>query len=153
MLKIFNPKTTAAPVGSYSHGVEVPPNARWLHIAGQVPVRPDGSVPATIEEQTEVVMQNIMQVLIAAGMGISDVVKVNSYLTKHENFARFAPVRAKYLGDHRPASTLAVISSLAKAEFLVEVEAIAAKAVGATKAVAGAAKKKAPAKKAKKRSR
>ena len=86
MLKIFNPKTTAAPVGSYSHGVEVPPNARWLYIAGQVPVRPDGSIPETIEEQTEVVMQNIMQVLIAAGMGISDVVKVNSYLTKHENF-------------------------------------------------------------------
>ena len=55
MLKMHNPRSVAAPIGTYSHGVEVPPGARWLHVAGQIGVRPDGSVPATIEEQTEVV--------------------------------------------------------------------------------------------------
>ncbi len=107
---------------------EAPPNARWLHVAGQIGVRPDGSVPATIEEQTEVVWQNILAVLADAGMGIGDVVKITSFLTRFENFPKFAQVRAKYLGSHRPASTLLVISSLARPEFLVEVEAIAAKA-------------------------
>ena len=63
-----------------------------------------------------------------AGMGIGDVVKITSFLTRHENFPKFAQVRAKFLGSHRPASTLLVISSLARPEFLVEVEAIAAKA-------------------------
>ena len=90
-------------------------------------MNPNGRVP-TIEEQTEVVWQNILAVLADAGMGISDVVKITSFLTRHENFARFAQVRAKFLGSHRPASTLLVISSLARPEFLVEVEAIAAKA-------------------------
>jgi enamine deaminase RidA (YjgF/YER057c/UK114 family) len=128
MLKVHNPRSIAAPIGTYSHGIEVPPNARWLHVAGQIGVRPDGSVPATIEEQTEVVWQNILAVLADAGMGIGDVVKITSFLTRYENFPRFAQVRAKFLGSHRPASTLLVISSLARPEFLVEVEAIAAKA-------------------------
>jgi 2-iminobutanoate/2-iminopropanoate deaminase len=128
MLKAHNPRSIAAPIGTYSHGIEVPPNARWLHVAGQVAVRLDGSVPATIEEQTEVVWQNILAVLADAGMGIGDVVKITSFLTRFDNFQRFAQVRAKFLGSHRPASTLLVISSLARPEFLVEVEAIAAKA-------------------------
>src|SRR3981189_187246 len=128
MLKIHNPKSVAAPIGTYSHGIEAPPNARWLHVAGQSGVPPDGSVPATVEEQTEVVWQNILAVLADAGMGIGDVVKITSFLTRHENFPSFAQVRAKFLGSHRPASTLLVISSLARPEFLVEVEAIAAKA-------------------------
>ena len=127
MLKIHNPKSVAAPIGTYSHGIETPPKARWLHVAGQIGVRPDASVPATIEEQTEVVWQNILAVLADAGMGIGDVVKITSFLTRLENFPKFAQVRAKYLGSHRPASTLLVISSLARPEFLVEVEAIAAK--------------------------
>ena len=128
MLKVHNPRSIGAPIGTYSHGIEVPPGARWLYVAGQIGVRPDGSVPATIEEQTEVVWQNILAVLADAGMGIGDLVKITSFLTRHENFPRFAEVRAKFLGSHRPASTLLVISSLARPEFLVEVEAIAAKA-------------------------
>jgi 2-iminobutanoate/2-iminopropanoate deaminase len=128
MHKVHNPRSITAPIGTYSHGMEVPPGARWLHVAGQIGVRPDGSVPASIEEQTEVVWQNILAVLADAGMGIGDVVKITSFLTRHENFPRFAQIRAKFLGSHRPASTLLVISSLARPEFLVEVEAIAAKA-------------------------
>jgi enamine deaminase RidA (YjgF/YER057c/UK114 family) len=137
MLKVHNPRSVAAPIGTYSHGIEVPPNARWLHVAGQVGVRPDGSVPATIEEQTEVVWQNILAVLADAGMGIGDVVKITSFLTRYENFQRFAQTRAKFLGSHRPASTLLVISSLARPEFLVEVEAIAAKASAPDKPARG----------------
>jgi enamine deaminase RidA (YjgF/YER057c/UK114 family) len=131
MLEVHNPRSIAAPIGTYSHGIEVPPAARWLYVAGQIGVRPDGSVPSTIEEQTEVVWQNILAVLADAGMGIGDVVKITSFLTRHENFPKFAQVRAKFLGSHRPASTLLVISSLARPEFLVEVEAVAAKAPAA----------------------
>src|SRR3989442_10068143 len=133
MLNVHNPRSIAAPIGTYSHGIEVPPGARWLHVAGQIGVRPDGSVPSTIEEQTEVVWQNILAVLSDAGMGIGDVVKITSFLTRHENFPSFAQVRAKFLGCHRPASTLLVISSLAKPELLVEDEAVAAQAPGAKK--------------------
>ena len=41
-----NPGTIAAPLGAYSNGVSTPGSGRWLHVAGQVGVRPDGTVPA-----------------------------------------------------------------------------------------------------------
>jgi 2-iminobutanoate/2-iminopropanoate deaminase len=128
MLKLFNPKATAAPNGVYSHGVLVPANARWLYLSGQTGTRPDRSVPAGVEEQTEVVWQNILAVLAEGGMAVTDIVKITSFLTRAEDYAKFAPVRAKYLGSHRPASTLLVVSALARPEFLVEVEVVAAKA-------------------------
>src|SRR5258708_9266572 len=124
MLKAHNPRSIAAPIGTYSHGIEVPPGARWLHVAGQIGVRPDGSVPSTIEEQTEVVWQNILAVLADAGMGIGDAMKITSFLTRHENFPRFAQVRAKFLGSHCPASTLLVISTPPLRDFLFMVEAL-----------------------------
>jgi len=143
MLKFHNPGSTAAPNGTYSHGAEVPANARWLFVAGQIPVRPDGTIPATIEEQTEVVWQNILAVLADAGMGIADVVKITSFLTRYENFSKFAAVRAGFLGAHRPASTSVIISALAKPEFLVEVEAVAAKTVAPKKTTARPAARRA----------
>jgi 2-iminobutanoate/2-iminopropanoate deaminase len=128
VLKLFNPKATAAPNGVYSHGVLVPANARWLYLSGQTGTRPDRSVPAGVEEQTEVVWQNILAVLAEGGMSVTDIVKITSFLTRAEDYAKFAPVRAKYLGSHRPASTLLVVSALARPEFLVEVEVVAARA-------------------------
>jgi 2-iminobutanoate/2-iminopropanoate deaminase len=151
MPRFFNPESTAAPNGSYSHGVEIPPNARWLYVAGQIPVRPDGNIPSTIEEQTEVVWTNIKAVLAGAGMGIRDIVKITSFLTRYENFPRFAQVRAGFLDGHRPASTSVIISALAKPEFLVEVEAVAAKAARPAKTVSRRAPRRTG--KAKKRAR
>ena len=150
MLKLFNPKSNAAPNGAYSHGVIVPANARWLYLSGQTGTRPDGSIPQTVEEQTEAVWRNILGVLAEAGMKVTDIVKITSFLTRHEDFAKFVPIRAKYLGAHRPASTSLIVSALAKPEFLVEVEAVAAKAAAPAKPAARARRRPA---KMKKRSR
>ena len=133
MPKFHNPQTIADPIGTYSHGVETPPNARWLHIAGQIGIRKDGSVPPTVEGQTEAVWQNIVAILAAAGMKITDLVKITSYLTSLASFPAYAAGRAKFLAGHRPASTSLVVGSLVKPEYLVEVEAIAAKAAPAPK--------------------
>ena len=148
MAKFHNPQTIADPIGSYTHGVEVPPNARWLHVAGQVGMRKDGSVPPTIEGQTEAAWQNIVAILDAAGMKVTDLVKITQYLTRLDNFPAYAATRAKFLAGHRPASTGLIISSLVRPEFLVEVEAVAAKAAPAAKAAKAA---KRPAGKAAKR--
>ena len=126
-MTMLNPPTVAAPSGPYSHGIETPPGARWLHIAGQVGVTPDGKVPADFAAQADQCWRNIKAILAAAGMGVEHLVKVNHYLTKHENIPGYGAVRSKVLGNARPASTMVVISSLVKPEWLVEVEAIAAK--------------------------
>ena len=47
--KLFDPPTVRPPGGPYSHSVEVASGARWLYIAGQTGVKPDGTVPDGIE--------------------------------------------------------------------------------------------------------
>ena len=59
---------------------------------------------------------------------MSDIVKVTAFLTDRADYAAYAKVRAEFLGDHKPASTLLVVSALALSEWKVEVEAVAASA-------------------------
>lgn len=124
-MKLFNPKSISAPNGTYSHGALLPQGAGLLYVAGQVAIKPDGSIPDTLEEQAEVVWKNLLAVLAEVGMSVSDLVKINSYITRAEDFPKFAAIRARYLGNHRPASTLVVVSALANPKFLVEVEGVA----------------------------
>jgi 2-iminobutanoate/2-iminopropanoate deaminase len=126
MNKTYVPATVAPPTG-YSHGVELGAGARVLYIAGQVGAAPDGTIAKDIRGQAEQAWKNIGNVLAAAGMELKDLVKVNHYLTRKEDIAAYREVRAKMLGSHQPASTLLVIQALAREEFLVEVEAVAAK--------------------------
>jgi enamine deaminase RidA (YjgF/YER057c/UK114 family) len=93
-------------------------------------------VPPTVEAQTEVAWQNIVAILAAAGMKVTDLVKITQFLVNLEDFPKYAATRAKFLAGHRPASTGLVIRSLVKPEYLVEVEAVAAKAAPAPKAAA-----------------
>ena len=127
MIKVLNPASIPAPSGSYVHGLEVPPNARLLFIAGQTPGRMDGSVPDTFEEQIEIVWQRIGAILAEAGMTYADIVKVQTFVTRPEYLAKTSAVRKRVLGDHRPTATLMCITSLASPEYMVEIEAIAAK--------------------------
>jgi enamine deaminase RidA (YjgF/YER057c/UK114 family) len=128
MLKKLNPSSISAPLGAYSHAVEIPPGARVLHISGQVGVRKDGSVAEGIEEQLSCAWQNILAILAASGMAAGDIVKVTTYLTRAEDFKVHPRIRAQYLGDARPAATAMCVIALAAPEFLCEIEAIAAKA-------------------------
>ena len=127
MNKKHVPDTIAPPVAAYSHGIEIPPNARVLHTAGQVGILPDGTTPEGVEAQTEATWANLMAILESAGMGIDDVVKVTTYVTNVEDFWPMAKVRARFFGDARPASTGIVVKALAKPEWLVEVDLVAAK--------------------------
>lgn len=123
-----NPSTVAPPFGTYSHGIEVPAGARWLYASGQVGVMPDGTVADGIEAQSEWALRNLMAVLDAAGMEPRDLVRLNQYLTRAEDVGAFRAVRARFLGELRPASTLVMVGALASPDWLVEVEAVAAKA-------------------------
>jgi enamine deaminase RidA (YjgF/YER057c/UK114 family) len=129
MLITRNPKTVAPPQAKYSHSVEVPPNARWLYLAGQVGVRPDGSVPDSFEQQHEVVWQNTIAILKDAGFGPEHIVRINVYSTDPDGLKYLRPHREKYLHpSHTPASTWVVVSRLAQPKWVVEMETIAAKA-------------------------
>jgi 2-iminobutanoate/2-iminopropanoate deaminase len=125
-IKQHNPATMTSPAGAYSHGIEVPAGARLLYVAGQVATAPDGAIPADFQGQAEQAWRNIEGVLAAAGMGVEDLVKITSFLTREEDVAAYRRVLLRHLGEARPASTLLIVKALARPEFLVEVEAFAA---------------------------
>jgi len=124
----LNPETVHAPGGPYSHATEIPAGANMLFCAGQTGTAPDGGVPDGIEAQAEQAFGNLINVLHAAGYGPEDVVMLTIYLTRREDREGLQPVRVKYFGDLKPPSTFLIVQGLARPEFLVEVEAVAAKA-------------------------
>lgn len=127
MNKFFSPPSISPPLGHYSHGAETPPNARWLQVAGQVGVLPDGSVPDDMAGQSHAAWQNVVAVLKGAGMDVEDIVSLNHWLVEVDDFPVYAQVRGEYLGDHRPASTLMIVKALLKPNLKIEISAIAAK--------------------------
>ena len=129
MFKAMNPEGVCPPFRHYIHSIEVPPNARWLVVSGQVGTLPDGTIPDGIEAQTEAAWTNCVKILEANDMGVEDVVMVTQYLIRVEDRDAHMAIRNKFLGDHLPASTLLFVSALAQPEMVVEVEIKAAKSV------------------------
>jgi enamine deaminase RidA (YjgF/YER057c/UK114 family) len=127
MNKSHNPETVAAPFSTYSHAVESTQNCHVLYISGQVGVNPDGSMAEGIEAQTEAAFKNVRELLKSASMDFEDITRLNTYLVNREDIAKVRGVREGLLGDGRPASTLVLVAGLASEDWLVEIEAIAAK--------------------------
>ncbi|HEX4194382.1 MAG TPA: RidA family protein [Stellaceae bacterium] len=126
-MKIHNPPSVA-PGGGYSHGIELPPNARIVYCAGQLGLKTDGTMAGDdIRSQAEQAWRNIGAVLRSAGMDYENIVKLTHYLTRREDIPGYREVRAQFLGKLAPASTLLVISALARPEAVIEVEVVAAK--------------------------
>jgi 2-iminobutanoate/2-iminopropanoate deaminase len=113
---------------SYSQGVVVRDEKRTLYISGQIGVDGEGAVDPDFSAQARQAWKNLVAVLAGAGMNVKDIVKVTAFLTDRADYAAYAKVRAEFLGDHKPASTLLVVSALALSEWKVEVEAVAARA-------------------------
>ena len=120
------PATVAAPIGPFCHGVEVSRGSRMIYTTGEAGVRPDGEAPPTIEAQAEWCWRNIEAVLTHAGFQMKDLVKITTFLTHPDQVVAAGKVRAKHLGDIRPASTTVIVSHLVRPEWLIEIEAVAA---------------------------
>ena len=120
------PETIHPPIGAYAHAVEVPESAKTMYIAGQIGIDADGNVPADFAAQADLAWRNLMAILEFNGMRMKDVVKVTHFLTDAADIPTYNEVRAKYLGEERPASTLLIVAGLARPDLLVEVEMVAA---------------------------
>jgi enamine deaminase RidA (YjgF/YER057c/UK114 family) len=116
----------AARIGKYSDAIEVAQPSRFLFLSGTPGLDNAGRLPDSFEEQADQAWRNIFTLLQRAGMGPEHLVKVTQYLTRQEDIASYPPIRARWLGDHRPASMLSVIPALVWPEFLIEIEVIAA---------------------------
>jgi len=116
--------------GAWHSGAPYSPAVRMgdlLFLSGLVPVDPrDGStVGATIQDQTRQVLTLMRRLLAAGGATHSDVVKTTVFLTDPSLAAGMNEVYAECFSEPRPARSTVVVGPLARAEFLVEIEAIA----------------------------
>ncbi|MBM3545437.1 MAG: RidA family protein [Alphaproteobacteria bacterium] len=129
MHRRFNPPDVAAPLGAYSHGLEVAKDCRWVFVSGQLGIGPDGVLAESAEAQADLAWSNVLKVLAAAGMGVADLVKVTTFVVDRGLIPAVRAARQKYLpGPGFPSTTFLVVAGLARPEFLVEIEAVAARA-------------------------
>lgn len=98
----------------------------WFILSGQIGLKADGSLagPDT-ESQFRQCLENIANLLTAAGLGLDDLVFLRFYLTDPADIGPTRVIRNDFLGTRKVPSTLLVISALARPEWKVEIEAIA----------------------------
>jgi enamine deaminase RidA (YjgF/YER057c/UK114 family) len=137
--EIVNVNGVHEPSGPYSHAIRVPPHAEWLYVSGQIPVDEEGEVVGVGDLETQIgqVFSNLDATLRSAGFGFRDVVKMTTFLVRAEDVPVFREIRDPYYRRHFPSgiyptSTLVAVQRLANEAFLLEIEAVAARAVQAT---------------------
>jgi 2-iminobutanoate/2-iminopropanoate deaminase len=126
MRQHLSPAEIRPPFGRYHHLVAVEGATRLAFLSGQLGIRPDSSIPETVEEQAEVAFANIDACLAAAGLGRRHVTRLTTYLTDAEYRRAYMQIRDAWVADPPPASTLLVVKALALPAFRIEIEAIAA---------------------------
>lgn len=97
-------------------------------MAGQVAIDPATGkvVGGDVRTQTRRVLENIREILAAAGASLKDVVKVNVYLARPEDFAAMNEVYREFFPEAPPARTTVAVKMVSE-QFLVEIDAIAYK--------------------------
>ncbi|MCG1008151.1 Rid family detoxifying hydrolase [Halorubrum lacusprofundi] len=117
--------TDAAPaaVGAYSQATT---NGDLVFTAGQIPLTPDGDLldDASIAEQTEQALDNLVAVLDEAGATPADVLKTTVFLADIDDFDEMNETYAGYFEESPPARSAVQAGALPKGVG-VEIEAVA----------------------------
>ena len=111
-------------LGPYSQAIKA---GGFVWCSGQIPIDPAaGAVTATtIEGQTRQAIENLKQVLEAAGAGLDRVVKTTVFIKDMNDFAALNAVYAELFGATKPARSCVEVARLPK-DVKLEIEAVAA---------------------------
>jgi monoamine oxidase len=124
-----NPSNIHAPRPTYSHiaHAPIPTGSTLVTFSGQIGKKPDGTTPPDFTSQVAAALGNLGHCLEELGLGPESIMKVTQYIVGQENAAD--PGRSmlymKFMGEHRPASTLVGVPFLAEEDLLYEIEAVA----------------------------
>ena len=124
--KIVTTLNAPAPIGPYNQAVL---SDKTLYISGQIPLIPDTMeiLNSTIEEETDLVMNNLKAILETAQMSFKNVVKTSIFLSDMNDFAKVNDVYGRYFdNDFAPARETIAVKALPKS-VKVEISMIAVK--------------------------
>lgn len=121
--KAVSTKRAPAAIGPYSQGILA---GGFLFVSGQIPLDPATGemVAGGIPEQAERVLENLKEILQAAGAGMDSVVRTTVYLTDLAEFSRMNEVYARYFTGSPPARSTVQVGALPRGA-RVEIDAIA----------------------------
>ncbi len=123
-LRSINSSDTQESSGGYSQAYQVSDFSRTLYISGQIPVRKNGVVPESFEEQARLTWANIEAQLKAADMTLDNIVKHTTFLSDRRFREQNGAIRREFLGDRKPALTV-IIAEIFDEAWLLEIEAVA----------------------------
>jgi enamine deaminase RidA (YjgF/YER057c/UK114 family) len=125
-LRRHNPPAVHPPLGRYHHATvhSLGNGLKRLVMAGQVGIKPDGSLAGDLGAQIEQAYDNLLAVLASEGMGPGDLVKITYFTTdgSPEALKLSREIRGRKFGDTNPSSTYLVIAGLAGPDLNVEIE-------------------------------
>jgi 2-iminobutanoate/2-iminopropanoate deaminase len=123
MIERKSPLGAPEPQGPYSPAVRA---GNFIFVSGQGPIDPASGklYTGTIEQQTELVLKNVLQVLQGCGAGVADIVKCSVFLEKASDFSAMNAVYARFFGENRPARTT-VQAALVEPGMKIEIDCIA----------------------------
>lgn len=108
------------PGGPYSQGLKI---GGRIYVSGQRPQKAESEIiPVDFSDQAKQCLNNVRNVLEAAGAGLNDVVMVTVYLADIAYFTEFNEIYKQYFVEPYPTRTTV---SCALRGILVEVNAIA----------------------------
>ena len=127
--QIINPASLPEPRG-FNHGL-LTTGGRLLFLAGQDASDGEGHIvaPGDIVTQCQQALHNLHAVVHEAGGVMSDIVKLNIYVTSRDNYlAQLKPLGKlfrEYFGGYYPAMALFEVAGLFQSEAMIEMEGFA----------------------------
>ncbi|MBT1706732.1 RidA family protein [Fulvivirgaceae bacterium PWU5] len=114
-----------APIGPYSQAIQT---GNMLFVSGQIAIQQSTGQMLTgnIEEETKQVMTNLDEILKAAGMDFTNIVKTSIFLKDMGNFPKVNAIYGEYFPSNPPARETVEVSRLPK-DVNVEISCIAVK--------------------------
>jgi enamine deaminase RidA (YjgF/YER057c/UK114 family) len=102
-----NPPGLFPPYRAYVHAAEIVGGSRLLFISGLNGFEEDGTtMPESFEDQAELIWRHIRAILASAGLDVSHLVSLRTYLADPKYDEANSQMRARQLGSHRVASTV-----------------------------------------------
>ena len=125
MKKVISTQKAPKAIGPYSQAIL---SGNTLYCSGQIAINPETGelILSSISEETHQVMKNILEVLRAAEMDFSNVVKCSVFMKDMEQYSEINDVYASYFSENPPAREAVEVSVLPK-NVNVEISVVAVK--------------------------